>query len=678
MDYIRAVIYCRCSTEEESQINALQNQVQESEACVLAQRWRLVDRYVESKSGTTTKGRDEYIRLYEDLLSDRFDVIVIKSQDRLMRNVKDWYLFLDRMQCYGKRLYIYLEHKFYTADDSLITGIKAILAEDYSRELSKKINNAHRNRQKNGGKAMLTSRTFCYRKLPDGSVAVVEEEAEIVREIFSYCIAGYGSRTIANIYNNQGYRKKTGTAFCSNSVRRIIRNPLYMGTQVMNRRHYDFETKREIRLPPEEWIYGTGQVPAIVTAEVWEQANAVMTARAEKYCRAGSDSERGNGARDGNNPENGSCACDGNNPESGNDVWAGSGIGSGGSGRYALSGKLICANCGQPYYRVQRHSYQDHGKMVAEWKCSTYLSRGRKKLGCRDQIRRIEKHFREGCDNVHLDEKVLFRVLEEVCRKYYYDLTTQDKGSIIEHAISLLRKALKEKKGGSALLRAESEEARLREQKERLLTKLLDGVISDQDYQKRNRLIEQKLEPFRMEKEEVARQGIEIRNLEQRIDKIRLWLGNGGLEKTTVGQMLQDIEKIVVHEWQLEIRFDPLKVLTLSAGKTDAVPVRQGVIASQDLSEGFTVWIDYPFPPETERGRYLDRRRILNVLKERPELTVKRVAEELGESPYMVRNRFEELISGGYIRFDGKGGHGVWEVLKELPDKEMSRKAGGL
>ena len=85
-------------------MEALRNQVQESEACILAQRWRLVDRYVESKSGTTTKGRDEYNRLYEDLLSDRFDVIVIKSQDRLMRNVKDWYLFLDRMQRHGKRL----------------------------------------------------------------------------------------------------------------------------------------------------------------------------------------------------------------------------------------------------------------------------------------------------------------------------------------------------------------------------------------------------------------------------------------------------------------------------------------------------------------------------------------------------------------------------------------------
>lgn len=55
---------------------------------------------------------------------------------------------MDRLVTCGKRLYLYLENRFYSADDSLITGIKAILAEEYSRELSRKINNAHRNRQR--------------------------------------------------------------------------------------------------------------------------------------------------------------------------------------------------------------------------------------------------------------------------------------------------------------------------------------------------------------------------------------------------------------------------------------------------------------------------------------------------------------------------------------------------
>ena len=147
MDKLRAVIYNRCSTEEESQKDALKKQVQESKTCVAEQGWQLTDCYVEAKSGTTSKGRTEYNRLYRDLERDKFDIIVIKSQDRLMRNTKDWYLFLDRMQKNQKRLYMYLERKFYTPDDALITGIKAILAEEYSRELSKKINHAHQNRQ---------------------------------------------------------------------------------------------------------------------------------------------------------------------------------------------------------------------------------------------------------------------------------------------------------------------------------------------------------------------------------------------------------------------------------------------------------------------------------------------------------------------------------------------------
>ena len=139
----RAVIYARCSTEEESQKDALVKQAQEARECVEKQGWILVDSYVESHSGTSTRGRTEYNRLYEDLLGDTFDIIVIKSQDRLMRNTKDWYLFVDRLTTSRKQLYMYIERKFYSTDDGLLTGIKAILAEEYSRELSKKIGRAH-------------------------------------------------------------------------------------------------------------------------------------------------------------------------------------------------------------------------------------------------------------------------------------------------------------------------------------------------------------------------------------------------------------------------------------------------------------------------------------------------------------------------------------------------------
>ena len=72
------------------------------------------------------------------MLENKFDIIVIKDQSRLMRNVLDWYLFVDRLNRTKKKLYLYLDHAFYTPDDALITGIKAMMAEEYSKDLSRK------------------------------------------------------------------------------------------------------------------------------------------------------------------------------------------------------------------------------------------------------------------------------------------------------------------------------------------------------------------------------------------------------------------------------------------------------------------------------------------------------------------------------------------------------------
>lgn len=93
----------------------------------------MVDEYIDRGiSGTQVKHRDEYQRLYDDMETGKFSIICVKDQDRLMRNTKDWYIFVDHLVQTGKRLYLYLDGKFYTPDDALITGIKAIIAEDFS------------------------------------------------------------------------------------------------------------------------------------------------------------------------------------------------------------------------------------------------------------------------------------------------------------------------------------------------------------------------------------------------------------------------------------------------------------------------------------------------------------------------------------------------------------------
>ncbi len=113
--------------------------------------------------------RPEYMRLLSDMREPgKFDIIVIKSLDRLNRSAKNWYLFVEELVSNDKLLYVYMDRDFYKTDDNLMTGIKAILAEQYSRDLSRKINNAHRYRQKNGTTVLLNNNTYGYRKTPDG------------------------------------------------------------------------------------------------------------------------------------------------------------------------------------------------------------------------------------------------------------------------------------------------------------------------------------------------------------------------------------------------------------------------------------------------------------------------------------------------------------------------------
>lgn len=615
-----AVIYCRCSTEEESQVDALRKQVIEAENCVRENGWFLADRYVESKSGTTSKGREEYCRLFDDMSGEKFDIIVIKSQDRLMRNTKDWYIFLDRMLSQGKKLYLYLERKFYSTDDALITGIKAILAEEYSRELSKKIVNAHKHRQKNGGKVMLTNKAYGFQKQPDGSVSIVEEEADVIRRIFQYCASGYGSRAIANMLQQEQVLSRNEKYMTAATIRRMIRNPLYKGIFVMNRQHFDFETKKVIQNEPGQWIFRKGLVPAIVDEELWERANEAMSKRAVQNHRDGSYAK-------GSNP-----------------------------GKYLLSGKLICGMCGRPYYRVWRRSYAEPEKIIYEWKCGTYVEQGRSKRNRRNGVRKDGTDTKGGCDSIHLEEEIVVGLLEQLAVKYYH-IQQQEKDGIIQKAVQLLEQTLQNNDSGMSMARLEEQENAMHKRKDLLLEKLLDGIISDEDYREKSSSIEKKVDELHQKREALSRQIHEQEQIAYRLREIRKRLENGGFEKAAVGQMLRNISCIVVHEWQLEVRFDSMQIMGLSS--------RQGLL--QNPGTQFSEFVEYPFPPDTEKGRMMDRVRILECLEENGNQTAGDLAAKLGRTKGIIWSRIRELKKQGCLHFEGSGGHGYWKVLKILP-----------
>ena len=114
----------------------------------------LVDQYIdEGKTGTTIAGRNEFIRMINDMANDKFDIILTKQIDRGWRNLGDWKIFENQLMKYNKKLFVRLRNEFYDIEDDskyISTTMDNMFSEWYSRNLSKKSNNAQKTRMQSG------------------------------------------------------------------------------------------------------------------------------------------------------------------------------------------------------------------------------------------------------------------------------------------------------------------------------------------------------------------------------------------------------------------------------------------------------------------------------------------------------------------------------------------------
>ncbi|MDO4553525.1 MAG: recombinase family protein [Lachnospiraceae bacterium] len=650
----RAVIYCRCSTEEESQKNALEQQIEEACQCAEQMGWELLNQYVESKSATSTYGRFEYQKLYEDLETDYFDIIIIKSVDRLMRNVKDWYLFLDRMVQNRKKLYLYLERKFYMPKDSLIIGIKAILAEDYSRELSKKINNAHYHRQQTGRNLILTNRTYGYKKMPDKTVEIDVKEAPMIERIYQLAANGLGCKRIANELYREEYRNRNGNRISDASILRMIRNPLYKGTVVMNKKHYDFERKMLINLPKEQWIVHENRVPAIISKELWERANRSVDERGKTANQnTFQDSKTDFSFQRSTNRE-----------------------------KPIFSGKIRCGLCKAPYYRTYYDKKEKDGKetRVIQWKCNTYLSYGRKSI--QYQKPKLWKgktaDEKEGCDNLHLPEEYLKKILYKNREKYDMPVYEEQKRLRIK-MVELLRTVLLEEtknswKWESQKTALEQKEKELEQKQEILLDCLLDQTISKEKYVVRqNQLERQKIkvrEQLQEQYHQVVPSKIKINQenrkdtitvedrLENRLKKIDLCMKDSIMEQVIVEQMIKKTERIEVYPQYL--------LLYMNQNREQQKRRNQEInLFSAPISIGIK-------NQGIQAKKEEERKEILSIIEETPTITARQIALLTGQSLSAVEYKIRRLKKDGWVHFEGKGGWGKW-VVTRCPHSESQK-----
>ena len=339
---LRVTYYARVSSESDEQLNSLGNQISYYEDFIKRNAaWTFVPGYIdEGLSGISTKKRENFNRMVEEAAEDKFDLIITKEISRFARNTLDSIQYTRQLLSAGVGVFFQNDNiNTFDEDSELRLSIMSSIAQDELRKLSSRVKFGHQQAIKDNV-VLGNSRIFGYVK-DGGRLVIDEEQAVMVRELFElYATDEYSMKQIETIFWEKGYRNLNGKKVAHSTMANMIANPKYKGYYVGNKvKVVDMFTKKQKFLPPEEWVMfkdETGEiVPAIVSEELWEQANAVLRKRSEDV-------------------KNRQGICNHAN---------------------LLTGKLFCTHCGTPYYR--RESKDKQGNKNSKWVCSGKINNGK-------------------------------------------------------------------------------------------------------------------------------------------------------------------------------------------------------------------------------------------------------------------------------------------------------------
>ncbi|MBQ6874764.1 MAG: recombinase family protein [Lachnospiraceae bacterium] len=343
---LRVAAYCRVSTDREEQSNSFESQREFFREWIARNpEWELVEIFAdEGISGTGTKKRKEFNRMIAAAKAGQIDLILTKEVSRFARNTVDTLQYTRDLRKIGVYVY-FLSDNIHTKDPSaeLRLTIMASVAQEESRKTSERVKWGQRRRMEQG---VVFGRDLLGYRVKNGKLEVHEDEAEIVRLIFSkflnegkgaYVIAG--ELTAAKVPTAPHMKGWSGV-----NILRILKNEKYCGDLVQKKTYTPdyLSHEKKYNRGEEELVVLRNHHEAIVSREIFMRVQEELGQRAalkQKKARH--------------------------------------------SGVYPLSGKVICGECGS--VMVARSKPRGDGSRYLAWRCPKAMG-SQPQCGLRRQI----------------------------------------------------------------------------------------------------------------------------------------------------------------------------------------------------------------------------------------------------------------------------------------------------
>lgn len=465
IERLRVVAYARVSTDNDEQLNSYESQKKYyKEKIISNEDWSYQGIYAdEGISGTQDFKRENFMKMIEDALNSKFDLVLTKSISRFARNTLDTLKYV-RLLKEKNIAILFEEENINTLEMSgeLLLTVLSSVAQQESETISSHVKLGLKMKSERGELVGFNNCFgYCYDSKTN-TMSIVEEEAELVKFMFKTYLEGHGADFIAKKLTEMGVstRRNRGK-WSATTVMGILKNEKYIGDVLQGK---TFTTdpithKRLVNCGESDQYYMKNHHEAIISREEYDKVQEILKER----CGA-----RATGRRLGN-------------------------IGR----KYPFSGKMKCGFCGATY--VRRCMYSKKGSTVI-WDCLTNIETG--KDSCKDS-----KAMRE-----NLVENAFVDAYQKLCSRK--DFNSED-------LLQTITNCMKDGSVEEKLKVAKKNKAKYETQIHKLVDLMLDGTIDKDLFETKKEKYERKLENTTKEIEQYELLCEDDEKIEAGINKIK-------------------------------------------------------------------------------------------------------------------------------------------------------------
>jgi site-specific DNA recombinase len=278
---MKSAIYCRVSTEgQEQDGTSLKTQLEACRKYCKYRGYEIVCQYNEAWSGLSLE-RPRLNELREVVRSQAIDTVVVYSLDRFSRDPVHGVILMQELEKKGVALEAATETVDNTEVGKLVFYIKGYAAKLDAERRRDATGRGKRASLKQGKLPQGTGiGIYGYKWLKDTKKRIpIESEAKVVRRVFEMVAQGMGCFKIAKTLNENSIPSKSGKKWEARTVSRIVRNTAYIGITYFGQT----AGKEHKATQKEDWLMLPNVTPAIISKEIFEQAQAALARSRELH-----------------------------------------------------------------------------------------------------------------------------------------------------------------------------------------------------------------------------------------------------------------------------------------------------------------------------------------------------------------------------------------------------------